>query len=95
MQGQVSAGKATNRIYENIIGEMATSHREHVPDYGIGYGIGLAPQEAPWITAEDGDQIEKGMCLALRLVARDENLGAVLIGDTFSVTDKGLECLTR
>jgi Xaa-Pro aminopeptidase len=94
MQGQLSAGKEADQVCKDITGEIARSQKEYIPDYGLGYGIGLAPQEAPWITEDNRDRVEKGMSLALRLAVKDENLGAIMMGDTFAVTDRGLECLT-
>lgn len=95
MREQISPGKAASRCHGDILDEMEKSHREVIPDYGLGYGIGLAPHEPPWIQECDADTVEKGMCLTLRLVAKDKELGAIMIGDTFSVTDQGLEFLTR
>ncbi len=95
MRGHILPGKTAKRCHGDFIVEMEKSFTDLIPDYDLGYGIGLAPQEPPWIREDDPGAIEKGMCLALRMVAKDPELGAVMIGDTFTVTDQGLECLTR
>jgi Xaa-Pro aminopeptidase len=67
---------------------------DFISDYGLGQGIGLSPEEGPWLDETDGGSLESGMCLTLHPCMRDPNLGAVMIGNTLALSERGIEVLT-
>jgi Xaa-Pro dipeptidase len=60
----------------------------------LGQGIGLSPREYPILSKNDKTSLKEGMCLTVRLLVRDESLGAVMTGNTLLLTRKGPEILT-
>jgi Xaa-Pro aminopeptidase len=64
-------------------------------EYGLGHGIGLSLEEPPLLTGDDVTVLRGGMCLTLRLAAKDRELGAVMIGETVHISNSGPEILTR
>jgi Xaa-Pro aminopeptidase len=67
---------------------------EPLSDYGLGNGIGLSLNESPVISEKGGKGLKEGMCLALRLAARDEIYGRVMFGNTLLVGKDGAEVVT-
>jgi Xaa-Pro aminopeptidase len=70
--------------------------------YGLGHGIGLNQWEAPFLTADDAQQVSapavettmlnEGMTLALRVTIESEGK-LVLFGDSFQITASGAQSL--
>jgi Xaa-Pro aminopeptidase len=70
--------------------------------YGLGHGIGLNQWEAPFLTADDAQQVSapaveattlnEGMTLALRVTIESEGK-LVLFGDSFQITANGAQSL--
>ena len=67
---------------------------DFISDYGLGQGIGLSPEEGPWLDETASGSLEGGMCLTLHPCMREPNLGAVMIGNTLAVSQSGIEALT-
>ena len=63
--------------------------------YGLGRGIGLSLNEWPLIDPGAKEELKEGMCLTLRLAVKDGTGGAVMIGNTLSLSKTGVEVLTR
>jgi Xaa-Pro dipeptidase len=78
--------------------DMLAGIKKHVadfiPDYGLGQGIGLSPEEGPGLDETATGSLESGMCLTLHPCMREPNLGAVMIGNTLAVSQSGVEVLT-
>ena len=88
-------GKLLSQCYKEAMGEIQKSTVEYIPNYGLGQGIGLSLQELPMITATERAQLQAGMCLTLRLTIKDKAMGALMIGNTFCVSQNEVELLTR
>jgi Xaa-Pro aminopeptidase len=90
----VKAGKPISQCRKEITDEIQKAGKVWIVTHGLGQGIGLSLQEGPFFQEENVGSIQEGMALSLRLCVRDENEGAVMVGDTYSVSRAGLEGLT-
>ena len=91
----MSPGKVVGPCFEEMVDDIARSHKEHILDYGLGHGIGLSPEESPLFRDDDPTLLEEGMCLALRLAVREGELGPVMTGDTLLLSEDGRDVLTQ
>ena len=87
-------GKTASEFQKEAMAQMRKEKVEYLSDYGLGQGIGLSPRESPALSKEDKTALKEGMCLTLRLLVKDEGLGAMMIGNTFLLTKKGPQILT-
>lgn len=92
--GQMIPGTKISRLYKEAMAEMQKNKFEFTKDFGLGNGIGLSPLEYPLIDKKEDSVLKEGMCLALRLMVRDKEVGAAMLGNTFVLTKKGPELLT-
>jgi len=63
-------------------------------DFGVGEAIGLSLKETPFITEEETNSFKEAMTFSIRLLTRDEDLGARMLGNTVSINKNGTEILT-
>ncbi len=75
--------------------EIEESRLYSLPVYGLGNGIGLALQEYPLLEGGENAVLKKAMCFAVRLAAKDPEIGSVMIGDTIILSEGGVEVTTR
>ncbi len=94
IMGMLKPGKPVSRFYREAVSELEKSGTGYVPDYGLGQGIGQSTNELPVITEEDASELKEGMCLTLRLLMRDKEMGAFMIGNTIHLSKDGPELLT-
>ena len=94
LAGCLRPGMALSECWGEISAKMEESGRDFISDYGPGQGIGLSPREWPILDQAAPGTLENGICLTLRFCMRDETLGAVMMGNTMAVTEKGVEVLT-
>ena len=73
---------------------MRRKEAKHIPDYGLGNGIGLSLQELPFFEEKDTSRFSKGICFVLRLALQDQERGAMMIGNTICLSESGTEILT-
>jgi Xaa-Pro dipeptidase len=90
----VQPGRSISQVYKALVDEMRLAGLEPLFDYGLGGGIGLSLNELPIISEKGAQRLKEGMCLALRLVARDEIYGRVMFGNTLLVGKNGAEVVT-
>ncbi len=90
----VQPGRSVSQVYKAIVDELRLSGLELLSDYGLGSGIGLSLNESPIISEKGAQRLKEGMCLALRLAARDKIYGRVMFGNTLLVGKNGAEVLT-
>ena len=90
----VLPGKPVSKCYQDLMAKIEAGDGDYIPEYGLGRGIGLSPGEWPLLEHEATVDLERGMCLTLRLCMRDETLGSIMMGNTIAVTEKGIEVLT-
>ena len=90
----VRPGRSVSQVYKAIVDEVRLSGLELLSDYGLGGGIGLSLNEPPIISEKGAQRLKEGMCLALRLTARDEIYGRVMFGNTLLVGKNGAEVVT-
>ncbi len=84
------------------IGHCCTEAMSKIPkegldlleEYGMGQGIGLSMKERPLMDRNETGDLEESICFTLRLGVDDETLGAAMIGNTFCVSNTGVESLT-
>ena len=86
--------KEASQLYDEILGTIQQSGFEHIPEYGLGQGIGLSLQEFPLINGKDHTIMNEGMCVTMRLAVKNGEAGAILTGDTFLLSESGPERLT-
>lgn len=91
----VRAGRKASDVFRDILDGARESGVELIRDYGFGGGIGLSPKEAPRIEEESEGRIDEGMCLSLRLAAKDGALGAVMRGGTIVVGENRVDVVTE
>jgi len=87
-------GKELSACYHDILTTIKKQDAEFIATYGLGRGIGLSPEEGPFLNEEAAGSLAKGMCLTLHPCMQDPNLGAVMIGNTLMVSESGIEVLT-
>ena len=89
------SGKRVSDFYRETIDKIKESNVDHLPEYGLGQGIGLSLQEFPLLAGEDISPFKEGMCLTLRLAIKNKEMGAMMIGDTIYLSKNGPEVLTK
>ena len=87
-------GKSASQLHREAVAKITMAKIEHIPDYGMGQGIGLSLKEPPLIAQGDRTVFAEEMCFTLRLAVRDKDLGAVMIGNTVYLSGKEAELLT-
>lgn len=90
----LTPGKTASQLHKEAIAQLRKEKAEYLLDYGLGQGIGLSPREYPALSKEDKTALKEGMCLTLRLLVKDEGLGAMMTGNTLLLTKKGPQLLT-
>ncbi|MFC2012413.1 M24 family metallopeptidase [Chloroflexota bacterium] len=89
----IRPGRSASEFYRGAVDELNKNSVHWIPDYGLGQGIGLGLQEPPVLSERDTTPFKEGMCLAVRLAIRDDDKGAVMIGDTVYLSANGPEVL--
>ncbi len=87
-------GKAASQFCKEVHARIREEKAELMSTYGLGQGIGLSPREYPTLSKDDKTPLKEGMCLTVRLIVKDEALGAVMTGNTLLLTRNGPEILT-
>lgn len=87
-------GKTASQFYREAGVQLRKEKLQTLSEYGLGQGIGLSPRESPSLFKDDQTPLKEGMCLTVRLLVKDEALGAVMIGNTLLLAKKGPEVLT-
>jgi Xaa-Pro aminopeptidase len=90
----VKPGKSVSQFYKETMDAIRRNEAKHIPDYGLGNGIGLSLREAPFFNEKDANRFSKGMCFVLRLALQDQERGAIMIGNTICLSESGAEILT-
>jgi Xaa-Pro dipeptidase len=88
-------GKKVSQFYKETMTEIKKEGDVYIPDYGLGQGIGLSPQEFPVISGKDNTLLREGMIFSLRLLIKDKDMGAIMIGNTIHLTKQGPKILTK
>ncbi|HEX2964920.1 MAG TPA: M24 family metallopeptidase [Syntrophorhabdaceae bacterium] len=83
----LKAGKTGSEAYSSITQILKGGAFEVLKEYGIGYGIGLSPEEQPRIAEREITPLAEGMAIALHLVAGNKDTGVLMKGDTLLVTE--------
>jgi Xaa-Pro aminopeptidase len=91
---KIKPGVTVSAVYQSTLVELKAKGLEPMLEYGIGQGIGLAADEAPYLNEGDNTPVRDGMALALRLFVKDRSAGVVATGNTVVVTAGALEVLT-
>jgi Xaa-Pro aminopeptidase len=91
---KVKPGATVSKVYRSAIEGLNAKGLEPMLEYGIGQGIGLAADEAPYLDEGEDVLVRDGMALALRLFVKDPSAGAVATGSTVIVTAAATEVLT-
>jgi Xaa-Pro aminopeptidase len=94
IMGLLEPGKAASQFCKEAFAQIRKEKAELLPAYGLGQGIGLSPRESPTLSKDDKTPLKEGMCLTVRLLVKEEALGAVMTGNTLLLTRKGPEILT-
>jgi Xaa-Pro aminopeptidase len=93
--GGLKPGKAVSQFYGETIGLLHGESQTFADTYGLGSGVGLGLVEFPKIDREEKAILEEGMCLTLRLAAREKDRGLIVMGNTVHLSQNGPEVLTR
>jgi Xaa-Pro aminopeptidase len=87
--------KKVSQFYKEAMNEIKKGGVVYIPDYGLGQGIGLSPQEFPVISGKDNTLLREGMIFSIRLLIKDKDMGAIMIGNTIHLTKQGPKILTK
>jgi Xaa-Pro aminopeptidase len=87
--------KKVSQFYKEALSEVKKEGVIDIPDYGLGQGIGLSPQECPVINEKDNSLLGESMTAAIRLLIKDKDMGAITIGNTIHLTKQGPKILTQ
>ena len=91
---KIKPGAAVSAVYRSAVEGLNAKGLEPMLEYGIGQGIGLSADEAPYLGEGEDALVREGMALALRLFVKDPSAGAVATGSTVIVTAAATEVLT-
>ncbi|MBI5446398.1 MAG: aminopeptidase P family protein [Deltaproteobacteria bacterium] len=91
----VRPGRDVAEVRREVLEAVRRWGAEPLTEYPLGNGVGLSPEEAPWLEEGAEGRLEEGMSLALRLGARDPAQGTVLWGGTLLVAKDGAELITE
>lgn len=86
-------GKEVSQYYQEYQQTIEQSGLDCFLTYGTGQGIGLSPAEKPLIEKDSAISLADGMCLTLRLGVKDKTQGDIMLGETWLLTDQGIESL--
>jgi len=87
--------KKASQFYKEAMAEMKKEGVVYISDYGLGQGIGLSPQEFPVISGKDHTVLREGMIFSIRMLIKDKDMGAIMIGNTIHLTKQGPKILTK
>jgi Xaa-Pro dipeptidase len=87
--------KKASQFYKEAMAEMKKEGVVYISDYGLGQGIGLSPQEFPVISGKDHTLLREGMIFSIRMLIKDKDMGAIMIGNTIHLTKQGPKILTK
>jgi Xaa-Pro aminopeptidase len=90
----LTPGKAVSQFYKETMDGFRGEDARTMPDYGLGHGIGLGLEEPPLLDEKDPNQLTEEMCLVLRIAIQDKERGALMTGNTVSLSSTGVEVLT-
>lgn len=91
----LAAGREISQFRGETLAQAGSLQIDVLPEYGLGQGIGLSLQEAPFLDESETGRFQEGMCLALQLAARHEEAGFAVMGETVYLSGSGPEVLTR
>ncbi|HME45351.1 MAG TPA: M24 family metallopeptidase [Syntrophorhabdales bacterium] len=91
----LAAGREISRFRGETLAQAGSLQIDVLPEYGLGQGIGLSLQEAPFLDESETGRFQEGMCLALQIAARHEEAGFAVMGETVYLSGNGPEVLTR
>ncbi len=86
--------KLISQFYEESISEIKNQGFSYIDEYGMGQAVGLSPNELPIISEREIEVFKEGMTFSLRLLVKDDAIGARMIGNTIYLTKKGAIILT-
>jgi Xaa-Pro aminopeptidase len=92
--GGLKPGKDLTDCRRDLLAGIEKHAAGFISGYGLGQGIGLSPEEGPWLDETATGRLQSGMCLTLHPCIRDPDMGAVMIGNTVAVSQSGVEVLT-
>lgn len=92
---ELKVGTRTSQFTQAALARIVASGRKFLPDYGLGQGIGLSPEEYPALARDDQATLRAGMTFSLHLGVHDPEFGAMMNGDTIYLSRQGCEILTR
>jgi Xaa-Pro aminopeptidase len=87
-------GKSVADFYKEALNETKKASLDTIATYGLGHGIGLSLQEFPNLEEGVTDDLKNGMCFAIRMGAKDKELGSAMIGETIILSDDHQSVLT-
>ena len=91
---KIKPGATLSAVYRSAITGLNANGLEPMLEYGIGQGIGLAADEAPYLAEGENTLMREGMALALRLFVKDRSARVAATGSTIIVTEAATEVLT-
>ena len=91
----LQAGNSASQFHSAALAKIADAGWNLVPEYGLGQGIGLGPDEYPLLAKDDQTTLREGMTFSFRLGLQDSERGAMMNGETVYLSRKGCEVLTR
>ncbi len=87
-------GESIAHCCREAMSKLPKEGRDLLEEYGMGQGIGLSMKEGPLMGRNATGDFEEGVCFTLRLGVEEETVGSAMIGNTFYVTNAGIEGLT-
>lgn len=91
---EIKTGKTIGQFYKEALAKMQKDNVECIMDYGLGEGIGISLQEFPALAEGETAGFEENMCFSLRLAVKDNEAGAIMLGNTILLAAEGIQVLT-
>jgi Xaa-Pro aminopeptidase len=82
-------GEPVNQIYKKVVEQAKLAGIPLMTNVPLGHGVGVKPEEPPFITARDDTILQINMTLVVCPVIHPENDSYMWMKDTFVITKTG------
>jgi len=89
---ELQPGRTFSEVFSKVAEAVKSKAIPLAEEFGLGYGIGVSPVEAPFIAASENTKVQKGMVLVLDPVIMGKD-GIYRSRDTVIIEEQGAEVI--